>query len=294
MESRPRAEIIDGKAVAARVKTRVAAAAQRLVDAGITPCLAVVRVGDDHSSAVYVRNKERAAAKVGIQSRHIHLPEDVTAETLDEQLNALNRDDAVDGILLQLPLPSHLVPRRHILAIEPLKDADGFHPLNIGMLMVWDAELRPCTPAGILELLFEAGVELPGKHAVVIGRSVAVGRPLVQLLLKHGATVTGCHRHTKDLAHFVRQAEIVVTATGVPELIKGDWIKPGATVIDVGITRTADGKLKGDVEFDVAVTRAGAISPVPGGVGPMTIAMLLRNTIIAARLRRHLDPDPEL
>ena len=294
MEPRQRAEIIDGKAVAARVKGRVAAAAQRLSDAGITPCLAVVRVGDDHSSAIYVRNKERAAAKVGIQSRHIHLAADVSADALNEQLEALNRDDSVDGILLQLPLPAHLVPRRHIRAIDPDKDADGFHPLNIGELMVWDAQLRPCTPAGILELIFESGVELQGKHAVVIGRSVAVGRPIVQLLLKNGATVTGCHRHTKDLAHFVLQADIVVSATGVAELIKGDWIKRGATVIDVGITRTEDGKLKGDVEFDVAVTRARAITPVPGGVGPMTIAMLLRNTIIAARLRRHLDPDPEL
>lgn len=294
MEPRPRAVIIDGKAVAMRVKARVAAAAKRLGDLGITPCLAVVRVGDDPSSAIYVRNKERAAAKVGIRSRHIHLPADASADAVNEQLQTLNRDDDVDGILLQLPLPEHLVPRRHIRAIDPLKDADGFHPLNIGRLMVWDSQLRPCTPAGILELLFDQGVDLPGKHAVVIGRSVTVGRPVVQLLLKHGATVTGCHRHTADLAHFVRQADLVVSATGVPELIKGQWIKLGATVIDVGITRTDDGKLKGDVEFDVAVTRAGAITPVPGGVGPMTIAMLLRNTIIAARLRRHLDLDPEL
>lgn len=287
------ATIIDGRAVAKQVKARVAAAVERLAGEGIVPCLVVIQVGDDSSSGIYIRSKERAAAKVGIHSRHLHLPSDITADELDAEIVALNQDDEVDAILLQLPLPAHLKPRHHIRTIAPRKDADGFHPTNLGRLLVWDAQLRPCTPAGILELLNSAGVNLRGKHAVMVGRSVIVGRPTAQLLSKYDATVTVCHRYTTDLADCVRRADVVVSATGVPGLIKGEWIKPGAVVIDVGITRTEHG-LKGDVEFDEARRRAGAITPVPGGVGPMTIAMLLRNAVIAARLRRHLDPDPEL
>jgi len=288
------AELIDGRAIAARVKTRVAAAAARLREQGVAPCLAVIRVGSDPSSEIYVRHKERAAAKAGIDSRHIHLPADISEQALNEVIQGLNVDDDVDALLLQLPLPDHLIPRRHIRAIAPEKDADGFHPLNLGRLIVWDSPLRPCTPAGVLQILQDRGEVLRGKHAVVISRSVIVGRPTAQLLLKHDATVTVCHRHTSDLASYVKQADIVVSATGVPSLVKGAWIKPGATVIDVGITRMDDGKLRGDVEFDEAVKRAGAITPVPGGVGPMTIAMLLCNAIIAARLRRGMDPDPDV
>jgi methylenetetrahydrofolate dehydrogenase (NADP+)/methenyltetrahydrofolate cyclohydrolase len=289
-----RADIIDGRAVAKRVKERVARAVERLGSQGITPCLAVIQVGDNPSSSIYIRNKRRAAARLGIESRHINLPDDVTEETLNSEIAALNADDGVDGILLQLPLPDHLVPRRHIREIDPLKDADGFHPMNLGRLIVWDSILRPCTPAGVMELLWDRGTELPGKHAVVISRSVVVGRPLVQLLLKYGATVTVCHRHTVDLRKHVEAADILVTAAGVPGLVKGAWIKRGAIVIDVAIERLDNGDLAGDVEFEAALQRAGAITPVPGGVGPMTIAMLMKNTVIAARLRRGLEPDPDL
>ncbi len=289
------ARVIDGRAIAERVKARVRSAVERLREQeGVTPCLTVIRVGEDPSSAIYVRNKERAAERVGIASRHLHLPADISEGALNEVIGRLNADDTVDAMLLQLPLPSHLVPRRHIRAIDPRKDADGFHPLNLGRLIVWDSPLRPCTPAGVLEILLDQGVALRGKHAVVISRSVVVGRPTAQLLLKYDATVTICHRHTAGaLPDFVSQADIVVSAAGVPGLVKGEWIKPGATVIDVGITRMADGSIRGDVEFEVASQRAGAITPVPGGVGPMTIAMLLRNAVIAARLRRGLPPDPD-
>lgn len=288
------ARIIDGRAIARRVKTRVGQAVQRLNEANIVPHLTVIRVGDDSSSAIYVRNKRRAAKRLGIRTTDLHLPATTSTETLNQAIEDLNADDDVDGILLQLPLPQHLVPRTHIEAIDPEKDADGFHPTNLGRLIVWDAELRPCTPAGILEILLDQEIPMRGRHAVVISRSVVVGRPTAQLLLKYGATVTVCHRLTDNLRDNVSRADILVSATGQAELIKGDWIKPGATVIDVGITRMDDGSLKGDVEFESAIVRAGAITPVPGGVGPLTIAMLMRNTVIAARLRRRLDPDPDL
>jgi methylenetetrahydrofolate dehydrogenase (NADP+)/methenyltetrahydrofolate cyclohydrolase len=288
------AEIIDGRSMAKMIREQVARAVDNLKREGITPCLSVVRVGDDPSSEIYVRNKERAAAKVGITSKHIHLPADTTATVLEESIQKLNEDDAVDGILLQLPLPSHLVARRLIRTIDPVKDADGFHPLNLGRLIAWDSPLRPCTPSGILALLKNQLDSLRGLHAVVVSRSVVVGRPIAQLLLKADATVTICHRHTRNLSELVGQADILISATGVPKLIEGAWIKRGSVVIDVGITRLPNGKLQGDVDFDSACERAAAITPVPGGVGPMTIAMLLRNTVIAARLRRKLDREPLL
>jgi methylenetetrahydrofolate dehydrogenase (NADP+)/methenyltetrahydrofolate cyclohydrolase len=272
----------------------VAEAVTRLKAVGVAPRLVVVRVGDDPSSAIYVRNKQREAERVGIDSREQWLPAATPAEEVAAALKALNADPEVDGILLQLPLPKALVPRHLLALIDADKDADGFHPLNLGRLIVWDTPLRPCTPAGVMELLFDYGVALRGKHAVVISRSVVVGRPIAQLLLKYDATVTICHRHTRDLPSYVAQADVLVTATGVARLIQGDWIKPGAVVIDVGITRLPDGKLSGDVDFEAARERAALITPVPGGVGPMTIAMLLRNTVIAARLRRGLPPDTEL
>ena len=288
------AHIIDGRAIARRVKNRVGRAVKRLLEDDIVPHLTVIRVGDDSSSAIYVRNKRRAAKRLGIRTTELHLPATTSTESLHQTIERLNDDDDVDAILLQLPLPKHLAPRTHIEAIDPEKDADGFHPMNVGRLIVWDVELRPCTPAGILEILLDQEITIRGRHAVVISRSVVVGRPTAQLLLKYGATVTVCHRLTENLSDCVSRADILVSATGQPELVKGDWLKPGATVIDVGITRMEDGSLKGDVEFETAVRRAGAITPVPGGVGPLTIAMLMRNTAIAARLRRRLDPDPDL
>jgi methylenetetrahydrofolate dehydrogenase (NADP+) / methenyltetrahydrofolate cyclohydrolase len=288
------AELIDGRKVANRVKKRVSTAVERLRMLRITPTLAVIRVGDDPNSALYVNAKQKAAGKLGIHSVSQHLPADITGAELDFVIDDLNADDGVDAILLQLPLPRPLVPRVHLARIDARKDADGFHPLNLGQLIVWDSPLRPCTPAGVMELLWDRGVSLRGLHAVVISRSVVLGRPMAQLLLKFDATVTICHRHTPDLEPWVRQADVLIAAAGVPHLVKGAWIKPGAVCIDVGITRLEDGSLSGDIEFDVARTRASAITPVPGGVGPMTIAMLMRNTVIAARLRRGLDPDPEL
>jgi len=293
-ETHPSARIIDGRAIAGRVRERVQRAVTALSEVGITLGLTVVRVGDDSSSKIYVRSKERAAAKVGISSTHLHLPASITAEELTQRIAELNEDDGTDGILLQLPLPDHLIAGVHIEGIDPAKDVDGLHPTNLGHLMLWDAALRPCTPAGVLEILKQEEVPLRGVRAVVVGRSVLVGRPTAQLLMKHDATVFVCHRHTRDLASIVAQADVLVCATGVPHLIKGDWIKPGATVIDVGITRLADGSLCGDVDFDGASKRAAAITPVPGGVGPMTIAMLLRNTVIAGMRRRNMTIDPEL
>jgi methylenetetrahydrofolate dehydrogenase (NADP+) / methenyltetrahydrofolate cyclohydrolase len=288
------AELIDGKKVAKRVNQRVSRAVERLSMLRIIPTLAVIRVGDDPNSAIYVGAKQKAAEKLGIRSLSQHLPADITGAELDFVIDDLNRDEGLDAILLQLPLPRHLIPRVHLARIDPKKDADGFHPLNLGQLIVWDSPLRPCTPAGVMELLRDRGVELRGKHAVVISRSVVLGRPMAQLLLKFDATVTICHRHTPDLEPWIRQADLVVAAAGVARLVKGAWIKPGAICIDVGITRLDDGTLSGDIEFEEARARASAITPVPGGVGPMTIAMLMRNTVIAARLRRGLDPDPEL
>lgn len=293
-KTRANARIIDGRAIATSVSERVRKAVAALSEAGITLGLTVIRVGDDPSSKMYVRSKERAAAKVGISSTHLHLPASIDARELTQHIRELNQNDATDGILLQLPLPNHLVAGEHIEAIDPAKDVDGLHPTNLGHLMLWDAALRPCTPGGVLELLKREKVQLRGVRAVVVGRSVLVGRPTAQLLMKHDATVSICHRHTRDLASIVAQADVIVSATGVPHLIKGDWIKPGATVIDVGISRLSDGTLCGDVEFDAASKRAAAITPVPGGVGPMTIAMLLRNTVIAGMLRRNMRIDPEL
>jgi methylenetetrahydrofolate dehydrogenase (NADP+) / methenyltetrahydrofolate cyclohydrolase len=291
------AKIIDGKAAAAEVRARVAEiAAEFARKAGRQPGLATVLVGEDPASAVYVRSKGKATSEAGMASFSHKLP-DTTSETeLLDLVDQLNRDDSVDGILVQLPLPQQIDASRVIAAIDPAKDVDGFHPMNAGRLATGLEALVPCTPFGCLYLLKQELGSIAGKEAVVIGRSNIVGKPMALLLIGESATVTVAHSRTKDLPDVVRRADIVVAAVGRPEMVKGDWLKPGATVIDVGINRvpTEDGKsrLVGDVDFAGASERAGAITPVPGGVGPMTIAMLLRNTVVAAHRRAGLS-DPE-
>jgi methylenetetrahydrofolate dehydrogenase (NADP+)/methenyltetrahydrofolate cyclohydrolase len=280
------ASIIDGKAVAAAVRAEVKELTASLVaKTGITPCLAVVLVGEDPASQVYVRNKGKACVEAGILSRQVDLPASTTEAELLDLVARLNADDAVHGILVQLPLPKHIDEAKVIEAISPAKDVDGFHPVNAGRLMTGGECFLPCTPYGILRLLDHEKVDLKGKHAVVVGRSNIVGKPVAILLLQRHATVTVCHSRTADLPSVVRSADVVVAAVGKAEMVKGDWIKPGAVVIDVGINRNAEGKLVGDVEYASAAAVAGKITPVPGGVGPMTIAMLLRNTLEAAARR---------
>jgi methylenetetrahydrofolate dehydrogenase (NADP+) / methenyltetrahydrofolate cyclohydrolase len=277
------ARIIDGKAVAARLRDRLAA---RIARMHWRPGLRVVRVGDDPASGVYVRNKDRAALAAGFDSATIQLPADTRESTLLELIADLNIDPVVDGILVQLPLPPQIRQDMVIAAIDPAKDVDGFHPLNAGRLAAAQPGLVPCTPKGVMHLLAEAGAKLPGARALVLGRSQIVGRPMAQLLLDANCTVTIAHSRTRDLAAECRRAEILVAAVGRPQMVRGDWVREGAIVIDVGINRTAEGKLVGDVAFAEALPHAAAITPVPGGVGPMTIACLLENTLDAALARR--------
>ncbi len=276
------ATILDGNALGLRVREEVAAECAELAKRGVTPGLAAVLVGDDPASHVYVRNKRKAAEKVGIAAFDHTLPADTSQQDLLALVHKLNEDDTVHGILVQLPLPAHIDSSVILDAIDPGKDVDGFHPDNIGRL----AQARPryvaATPKGCMRLLAEADIELSGKRAVIVGRSNIVGKPMSMLLTNAHATVTVCHSRTADLAGEIGRADVVIAALGRPRAIKGAWIKQGAVVIDVGINRTDDGKLVGDVEFDVAVERAAAITPVPGGVGPMTIASLLANTALAA------------
>ena len=277
------ATLIDGKAIAARVRQRVAAGVAARREQGLrAPGLAVVLVGEDPASRIYVGNKRKACDEAGIVSLSYDLPSSTSQEALEALVDELNDNPDVDGILVQLPLPAHMDADPILVKIHPDKDVDGFHPYNIGRLMQRRPELRPCTPAGIIELLDSVDTPYKGQHAVIVGASNIVGRPMSMELLLRGATVTVTHRFTNDLASYVRDADIVIAAVGKPGLVKGDWIKPGATVIDVGINRMEDGKLRGDVEFDAAAERAAYITPVPGGVGPMTIAMLLQNTLYAA------------
>jgi methylenetetrahydrofolate dehydrogenase (NADP+)/methenyltetrahydrofolate cyclohydrolase len=276
------ATVIDGKAVAAGVRERVAAEVAELREGGVQPGLATVLVGDDPASHVYVRNKRRTSEEVGIRSFHHDLPAGTRQEELRDLLLELNADDAVHGILLQLPLPSQIDAGVMTAAISPAKDVDGLTPVNAGLLMQGAPGLVPCTPRGIMELLRSAGAELEGANAVVLGRSNLVGKPVAQLLLAANATVTTCHSRTRDLAAVCRQADVLVAAVGRPRLVMAEMVKEGAIVIDVGTNRTDEG-LVGDVDFDSVRGRAGAITPVPGGVGPMTIAMLLANTVEAAR-----------
>lgn len=277
------ARLIDGKSIAAQIRQEIKqAVAQRLAAGLRPPGLAVVLVGDNPASQVYVRNKRLACAEVGFISKAYDLPEDTPQEQLLALIDNLNADPEIDGILVQLPLPAHIDPETIIERIRPDKDVDGFHPYNIGRLAVRLPTLRPCTPHGVMKLLESTGETFYGREAVVVGASNIVGRPMTLELLLAGCTVTTCHRFTKDLRAHVERAEILVVAAGKPGLVKGEWIRPGATVIDVGMNRLPDGKLVGDVEFETAKERAGWITPVPGGVGPMTIAMLLRTTLHAA------------
>jgi methylenetetrahydrofolate dehydrogenase (NADP+)/methenyltetrahydrofolate cyclohydrolase len=277
---------IDGKAVAARLRAEVARTASELRASGVAPALAVVLVGDDPASAVYVRNKTRAAREANVDVRDHKLPASTTQAELAALIDSLNRDPAIDGILVQLPLPAPLDAEAVIEALDPAKDVDGLHPTNLGYLAQGRPRFVPCTPSGCMRLLREVETQLAGARAVVIGRSLLVGKPIALLLASANATVTMCHSRTRELADEVRRADIVVVAAGRPGLVRGEWIMPGAVVLDVGMNRLADGKLVGDVDFAAAAERARAITPVPGGVGPMTIACLLENTVTAAR-RRH-------
>jgi methylenetetrahydrofolate dehydrogenase (NADP+)/methenyltetrahydrofolate cyclohydrolase len=276
--------ILDGKAVAQRVTDEVRADVAAFVAAGnAAPGLAVVLVGENAASQVYVRNKRRTTETVGMRSYAHDLPADTSEAALLALIDRLNVDKEVSAILVQLPLPKHIDAEHVIERIDPKKDVDGFHPYNIGRLVLKMPILRPCTPWGCMRLLRETGEDLVGKHAVVIGQSNIVGRPMALELLMARCTVTICHSATRDLPGLVRQADIVVAGIGKPKFVQGDWIKPGAFVIDVGINRLPDGKLCGDVDFDAAKDVAGWITPVPGGVGPMTIATLLANTLAAAK-----------
>jgi methylenetetrahydrofolate dehydrogenase (NADP+)/methenyltetrahydrofolate cyclohydrolase len=278
--------VIDGAAIAAKLRGEVATTAAGLRARGITPTLAVVLVGDDPASAVYVRSKTKAAREAGVEPRDHKLSASTTQAELLALVESLNRDPEVDGILVQMPLPKQIDTDAIIRAIDPAKDVDGLHPLSLGYLAGGKPRFVPCTPKGGMRLLREVNVDPAGKRAVVLGRSVLVGKPIAYLLANANATVTMCHSRTRDLADEVRRAEIVIAAIGKAELVKGDWIREGAVVLDVGINRTAEGKLVGDVEFAAAQQRASAITPVPKGVGPMTIACLLENTVEAAERRR--------
>ena len=276
------AQIIDGKAVAAGVEAEVATAIGRLP---FRPGLVAVRVGSDPASEIYVRNKARKARELGIEGTELVFPETMSEADLLAEVDRLNGDETVDGILVQLPLPKHIDPKKVIDAIDPAKDVDGFHPINVGLLHLGRRALVPCTPAGVIRLIDSTGEAIEGKHAVIIGRSDIVGKPMGALLLQRHATVTICHSRTRDLPAVTRQGDILVAAIGRARFVTADMVKPGAIVIDVGINRV-EGKLAGDVDFAAAKEIAGWITPVPGGVGPMTIAMLMQNTVAAAERRR--------
>ena len=276
------AKIIDGKALASRIRSSLKNDIQKLSrEKGYLPGLAVILVGKDPASQIYVRNKEKACKEIGIESRVIYMEENISQDELLREINTLNNYKSIHGILVQLPLPSHIDEDAVISAIDPMKYVDGFHPVTTGKLFVGQMGFEPCTPKGIITLIKETGQDITGKHAVVIGRSNIVGKPVAIMLLRENATVTICHSKTKKLKEISKNADILVVAMGRPESIDDGYIKEGAIVIDVGTTRV-DGKLKGDVVFDKAVHKAGWITPVPGGVGPMTITMLLKNTILAA------------
>ena len=278
------AQIISGKVVSAQVREELKAQTQEMIEKyGVRPGLAVIIVGDDPASKVYVNNKEKGCAEVGYYSEVYRLPAETTQEELLALVDKLNRDDKIHGILCQLPLPKHLDENAVILAIDPEKDVDAFHPVNVGRIMIGDYKFLPCTPAGVMKLIESTGVDITGKECVVIGRSNIVGKPQAMLLLHKNATVTICHSRTKDLASVTRRADILVVAIGKADFVTGDMVKDGAIVIDVGMNRRADGKLTGDVDFASVEPKASYITPVPGGVGPMTISMLLTNTMTSAK-----------
>lgn len=285
----PEARILDGKALAARVRRQVKDEVERLAAQGVRLQLHVVLVGDDPASVTYVRNKERACEEVGIKGVVHRLGGETKEEEVLGLIAELNRDPEVDGILVQLPLPPHIRTEAIIEAVDPARDVDGFHPVNLGKILSGRPYLTPCTPLGIMMLIEESGARLEGKRAVVVGRSLIVGKPVALLLLQRNATVTICHSRTEDLPSIVREADVLVVAVGKARFVKGEWIKEGAVVVDVGINRDEDGRLVGDVDFEVAKMRASAITPVPGGVGPMTVACLMRNTLLAAKARRGIQ-----
>lgn len=280
--------IIDGKAVSAQVKERIRQEAAELKKQGIEVGLAVVIVGEDPASKVYVRNKKKACEEVGFNSYEYALPEETTEQELLDLVNKLNADEKVNGILVQLPLPKHLDDKVIINNILPEKDVDAFHPVNVGKIMIGDYSFLPCTPAGVMELIASTGTEVAGKECVVIGRSNIVGKPQAMLLLHKNGTVTICHSKTKNLKEVASRADILVAAVGRAKMITKDYIKEGAVVIDVGMNRDENGKLCGDVDFEDCKDKAGYITPVPGGVGPMTIAMLMQNTLTAAKVKNGL------
>lgn len=279
------AKIIDGKAIAAKVRQQVAEEVARLKEKGIVPGLAVVLVGDDPASKLYVSNKKKACEACGIYSVQYDLPHDTTQQELLALIQQLNNDKKINGILVQLPLPGHLDEQDVIMSISHEKDVDAFHPVNVGRIMIGDFHFLPCTPAGVMELLSSSGVEVEGKRCVVIGRSNIVGKPMAMLLLHKNGTVTICHSRTKDLADICRHADILVAAVGRQGFITADMVKPGAVVIDVGMNKKPEGGFTGDVDFAAVEPIASYITPVPGGVGPMTIAMLMKNTLTAAKLQ---------
>ena len=283
-----KAQRIDGKVISDQIKEEAALEAQKLQRQGITPCLAVVLVGNDPASMVYVNNKKKACEKVGILSRSYELPEDTEEKDLLALVEQLNMDSSVHGVLVQLPLPPQIDEEKVILAVDPKKDVDCFHPLNVGLLHTGQKGFLPCTPAGVLELIERSGHTIEGKRCVVIGRSHNVGKPTAMLLLQKNGTVTICHSKTKDLKGICKEADILVSAVGKLHTVTKDMVKEGAVVIDVGMNRNENGKLCGDVDFDDVCEVAGAVSPVPGGVGLMTVAMLMKNCITAAKLQNGL------
>jgi len=280
------AEIINGKLVSAKIRSEIAEQVKAHKEAfGKAPGLAVVVVGDDPASAVYVRNKHKACLEVGIESYQIELPDSTTEEELFAEIDRLNKDERVNGILVQLPLPKGINEESVINRISPYKDVDAFHPTNVGRIMIGNYKFLPCTPAGIIDLMDYYGIEIAGKRCVIIGRSNIVGKPMALLLTERNGTVTLCHSKTRGLDEICRQADIIVVAIGRAQFLKADMVKPGAIIIDVGINRLENGKLCGDVEFDEVSEVASMITPVPGGVGPMTIATLLKNTLTAAKMQ---------
>lgn len=280
------AKLLMGKEVSDRIKDEMKIEVENLKKVGINPGLAVILVGEDPASKVYVSNKKKACEYIGINSFEYKLPEETTEEELLALIDKLNNDNTVSGILCQLPVPKHINEESIINAIDPKKDVDAFHPVNVGKIMTGNYDFVPCTPAGVMELIKESGIDVTGKECVVVGRSNIVGKPMSMLLLHKNGTVTICHSRTKDLKEKTKSADILVAAVGIPNFITGDMIKPGAVVIDVGINRIAPKTLVGDVDFASAEPVAGAITPVPGGVGPMTIAMLMKNTLKAAELNK--------
>lgn len=278
--------IIDGKKISTEIKDELKEQVAKLKGEGVEVTLAVVKVGEDPASAVYVRNKEKACEYIGINSKKIEMPEETTEEELLNLVDELNNDPAINGILVQLPLPKHIDENKILLAIDPMKDVDGFHPVNVGKMVIGEESFLPCTPAGIIEMIKRSGLDIEGKECVIIGRSNIVGKPMAILMLRENATVTVTHSRTKDLPEVCKRADIIVAALGKAKFVTKDFVKEGAIIIDVGMDRDEDGKLCGDVDFDEVESIASAITPVPGGVGPMTVTMLLVNCLRSVELNK--------